>query len=362
MPERVIAAMSGGVDSSVAALLLKEAGYDVVGVFLKNGVREPADGARPGHQGCCSIEDAADARRVADALGIPFYAVDYSGGFARLIDRFVSDYNAGRTPSPCVLCNQWLKFGTLLDLARQLSATTVATGHYARIERHPGGRFALLRAIDRAKDQSYFLSGLTQAQLAACRFPVGGMTKPEVRARARAAGLRTAEKAESMEICFVPGGDYRALLAERSPDAVRPGEIVDRAGAVLGRHEGHQGFTVGQRRGLGLARSLPVYVTAIDAGANRIIVGPRENLAREELTADEVVWVSRPPPAVGEPLRCAAQIRHRHAPAPATATVLSGGRVRVRFDRPEDAVAPGQAVALYDEAGEEVLAGGWIAG
>ncbi len=357
--ERVVAAMSGGVDSSVTALLLKEAGHDVVGLFLKNGVSAPSD-ARPGHQGCCSVEDAGDARRVADALQIPFYALDYGDEFDRLIDRFVADYGAGRTPSPCVLCNQRLKFGSLGEFARRIGATAVATGHYAQVERAPSGRFALRRAADRAKDQTYFLASLSQDQLAACRFPVGGMTKPEVREIARRAGLRTAEKPESMEICFVPGGDYRRVLEERAPGSLRPGEIVDEGGRVLGRHAGHQGFTIGQRRGLGLAAPAPVYVTAIDAPANRIVVGPREALGRRELVATDVVWGAGDAPPPGETVRCAAQVRSRHAPAPAAAEALPDGRVRVRFDAPVDAIAPGQAVALYDEAGEVVLAGGFI--
>ncbi len=353
--ERVVAAMSGGVDSSVAALLLTEAGHDVVGLFLKNGVQA---GGRAGRQGCCSVEDAADARRVADALGIPFYALDYGGEFERLIDRFVAEYNAGRTPSPCVLCNQWLKFGALVEFARKLGASAVATGHYARIERREDGRRVLLRAVDRAKDQSYFLAGLTPAQLAWARFPVGGRSKPEVREIARRAGLRVAEKPESMEICFVPGGDYRRLLEERAPGSLRPGEIVDESGRAIGSHGGFQGFTIGQRRGLGLALTQPAYVTSIDAARNRLVVGPWAALARDELLADGVVWVSRNPPAIGEAIRCAAQVRHRHVPAAATATLEQGGRLRVRFDRPVDAIAPGQVVALYD--GDVVLGGGFI--
>lgn len=351
--------MSGGVDSSVAALLLKEAGHDVVGLFLRNGVKAPADGgARPGHQGCCSVEDAHDARRVADVLGIPFYALDYQDDFARLVDYFVDSYNRGETPSPCVLCNQWLKFGSLLTFARSIGAHAVATGHYARVERRPAGRTALRRAADRAKDQTYFLASLSQEQLAACLFPVGELTKPEVRELARRAGLRTAEKAESMEICFVPGGDYRRLLEERGD--LREGPIVDEAGREVGRHAGFQSFTIGQRRGLGVALGAPAYVTAIDAARNLVKIGPRAALARRELTADRVTWGARGEPAAGEEVRCEAQVRHRHAPASASAARLASGEVRVRFDAPVDAIAPGQAVVLYD--GEEVLAGGWISG
>jgi tRNA-uridine 2-sulfurtransferase len=361
--KRIVAAMSGGVDSSVAALLLQEAGYDVVGLFLKNGVKapEPGQGSRPGRQGCCSIDDAADARRVADALRIPFYALDYGREFSRIIEYFVDEYNSGKTPSPCVLCNTWLKFGTLVEFAKKLGAEAVATGHYARVDvlEGDGPRYALRRAADRAKDQTYFLSGLTQEQLAWCRFPVGGLTKPEVREIARRADLRVAEKPESMEICFVPTGDYRRVLEERAPGSLREGDIVDEDGNALGRHGGFQGFTIGQRKGLKLAMAEPTYVTGLDPGQNRVIVGPREALAREELIAEKVVWGSRVAPAVGDKIPCAVQIRHRHTPVPATAEVEADGRVRVRFDRPVDAIAAGQAVALYD--GEYVLAGGFIA-
>jgi len=358
--ERVVVAMSGGVDSSVAALLVKEAGCDVVGLFLKNGVSAADHGARPGHQGCCSVEDAQDARRVADALGIDYYALDYGDEFARIIDGFVDDYAHGRTPSPCVLCNRWLKFGSLVGFAKKIGATAVATGHYARVDERPeGGGRRLLRAVDGAKDQSYFLAGLAPEQLTWCRFPVGGMTKPEVRERARAAGLRTAEKAESMEICFVPGGDYRDLVRERAPEAMREGAIVDaETGAEVGRHGGTGAFTIGQRRGIGVSAPEPRYVTALDPKRNLVVIGRREGLAREALTADRFVWTSREAPAAGVPVACKAQIRHRHTAVPAVAEALPLGRVRVRFERPVEAVAPGQAVALYD--GDVVLGGGFI--
>lgn len=357
--ERILVAMSGGVDSSVAALLLKEAGHDVVGVFLRNGVKAPERG-RPGHQGCCSVEDAADARRVADALGIPFYALDYREGFGRLVDHFVASYNRGETPSPCVLCNQWLKFGSLVALARELGAAAVATGHYARLAPRADGRLALRRAADAAKDQTYFLASLSQEQLARSRFPVGELTKAEVRERARRAGLRTAEKPESMEICFVPDGDYRRLIAERAPGALAEGAIVDERGREVGRHGGFQTFTIGQRRGLGIGGlAEPAYVTAIDPARNLVTIGPRASLARRGLVGERVVWGGRGTPPAGEWVRCTAQVRHRHRPAPAAARALADGRVEVRFDEPVDAIAPGQALALYD--GDEVVAGGWIA-
>jgi tRNA-specific 2-thiouridylase len=355
---RVLVAMSGGVDSSVAALLLKEAGHDVVGLFLRNGVAAPEAGGRPGHQGCCSVDDARDARRVADLLGIPFYALDYADGFGRLVDYFVDSYNRGETPSPCVLCNQWLKFGSLAELARGLGAEKIATGHYARTEPRPDGRTALRRAADPAKDQTYFLGSLSQEQLARSLFPVGHLTKPEVREIARRAGLRTAEKPESMEICFVPGGDYRRLLEERAPGALRAGDVVDEAGRVLGRHAGFQSFTIGQRRGVGVALGAPAYVTEIDAARNLVRIGPRAALERRELEARDVVWGARGEPAEDEWVRCEAQVRHRARPAKASAARISGARARVVFDAPVDAIAPGQAVVLY--AGDEVLAGGFI--
>jgi tRNA-specific 2-thiouridylase len=358
--ERVVVAMSGGVDSSVAALMALERGWDPVGVFLRSGVEAAEAPGRKLKQGCCSVADAIDARRVADTLGIPFYALDYTGGFDRLIDHFVESYERGETPSPCVLCNTWLKFGELLAFAEGIGADAVVTGHYARRADGRGGRAGLARATDRQKDQSYFLAGLSQEQLRGCLFPLGDMTKEQVRDRARAAGLRTAEKPESMEICFVPGGDYRELLRRKRPGSLRPGEIVAEDGRVLGRHDGHQGFTVGQRRGLGIGgEAAPLYVTRTEPGTNRVFVGPRNLLARRGLTAHRVTWVSMAPPPVGEPVRCAAQVRHRHAPASATAVRRDDDTIEVRFDEPVDAVAPGQAVALF--AGDLVLAGGWIA-
>lgn len=357
MAKRIVVAMSGGVDSSVAALLLHREGYDVVGLFMKNGI-SAATGARPGKQGCCSVEDAADARRVADTLGVPFYALDYREGFERLIDHFVDSYAAGRTPSPCVLCNTWLKFGELLAFAGEIGAEAVATGHYARRVEMPGGRLGLRKARDRAKDQTYFLASLSDGQLERARFPLGDLTKEEARALARDAGLRTADKAESMEICFVPGGDYRALLSERRPDALAGGDLVDAAGRAVGRHPGHGAFTIGQRRGLGVALGEPAYVTAIDPSSREVTVGPREALARGRLVGERMRWVSIAPPE--GPVRCRAQIRHRSPAAPATATPLEGDEVLIAFDEPVYAVAPGQALALYDEADDLVLAGGFI--
>ncbi len=363
--ERVVVAMSGGVDSSVAALLAQRAGWQPVGVFLRSGVHSDADahsgsgGRRRLKQGCCSVRDALDARRVADRLRLPFYALDYSDSFGRLVEHFVESYERGETPSPCVLCNTWLKFGRLLEFARDIGARAIVTGHYARRVAGRGGRVGLARARDRRKDQSYFLAGLSQDQLAACHFPLGELTKEEVREIAREAGLQTADKPESMEICFVPGGDYRKLLQIERPGSLRPGEIVSEDGRVLGRHEGHQGFTVGQRRGLGIGGAgEPLYVTRTDPRTNRVYVGPRNLLARSRLRAHRMTWVSIAPPPVGAPLRCTAQVRHRHPPAPAVALRRADDTLEVRFDEPVEAIAPGQALALFD--GDLVLAGGWI--
>ncbi len=376
---RIVAAMSGGVDSSVAAYLLVEQGYDVVGLFLRNGVEAErhhpgplpgGEGDRRGRgrgHGCCSAEDADDARRVADRLRIPFYALDYEREFGRLIDAFVAGYGRGETPSPCVLCNQWLKFGKLAEFARSIGAEAVATGHYARVERLPNGRMGLRRAADARKDQTYFLASLSQEQLAGVRFPVGGLEKSEVREIARRAALPrlVAEKPESMEICFVPSGDYRRVIEERAPGSMRPGDLVDaRTGAGLGRHEGFQRFTVGQRRGLGVGGlERPAYVVSIDPARNLVLLGGREDLARRELTAGSMCWIAREAPAPGEELRAFARIRHNHRPAEATVRAVAGtgDRVRVAFAEPQEAIAPGQALVLYDAADPElVLAGGFI--
>jgi tRNA-specific 2-thiouridylase len=356
--ERVVVAMSGGVDSSVACLLMKEQGYDCVGLFLKNGI---SAGPNASHfkQGCCSVEDAGDARRVAEHLGVPFYALDYGDDFGRLIDHFVDEYAAGRTPSPCVHCNTWLKFGKLTAFAQSLGAVAVVTGHYAQRVELPGGRFGLRRAADEAKDQTYFLASLSQEQLRWARFPLAAMTKDEVRDRAEAAGLRTARKPESMEICFVPDGDYRKVLEEHRPGTFREGEIVDHeTGRVVGTHQGYPGFTVGQRRGLGVAAGHPIYVTEIEPATNRVKVGPKNLLARSRLLGERMTWVSVECPE--GPIRCRAQVRHRSEPRLATATPLPGAEVDVALDDSVDAIAPGQALALYAEDEDLVLAGGWI--
>jgi tRNA-specific 2-thiouridylase len=305
---RVLLAMSGGVDSSVAAALLQRAGHEVVGAFMRLGSPgesfdelTPTDAcpaARPGaavelkigHQGCCSINDAADARLVAAKLGIPFYVVNFKKDFGRIIDYFVGEYNAGRTPNPCVRCNDWLKFGKLHDYARQIDAEFVASGHYARVEPDGAGGHALRRGVDLDKDQSYVLFGAPRERLARMLLPVGGMRKADVRALARELDLPVFDKPDSQEICFVPDNDYAGLVARRSPDAVRPGTVVDLSGRVLGQHAGHQHFTVGQRKGLGIAAGEPIYVVRKDAASNTVTVGPREALLAAGCAADRTKW------------------------------------------------------------------------
>jgi tRNA-specific 2-thiouridylase len=344
---RVLCALSGGVDSSVAAVLLQEAGHDVVGVFMRNGIA----GAGAAAKSCCSASDARDAGRVADRLGIPFYAVDYAEEFARLVARFRAEYRAGRTPSPCVLCNQDLKFGHLLDLAESVGASHVATGHYARIRDG-----VVSRPADRAKDQTYFLFGIPRPALPRILFPLGEQRKDEVRAIARARGLETAEKAESMEICFVPGGDYRELLRAEGP--LTEGRFVDEAGCDLGPHTGFEAYTVGQRRGLP-ALGEPRYVIAVRPTTREVVVGRREALRRRTAEIEGLRWLCAPP-SPGDELGVQAQIRARHQPAPARVRVLEGDRARVEFDEPQEAITPGQAAVLYRE--ERLLGGGWIAG
>ena len=355
---RIVVAMSGGVDSSVAAALLVDAGYEVVGLSMQlYDQREAHD--TPG--GCCSLEDVHDARRVADALGIPHYTVNFERRFRdTVVSNFVSEYVAGRTPIPCVHCNADLKFSTLLDRARALDADRVATGHFARLDRDPAsGRHRLRRGADRARDQSYFLFSLDQDQLDAAAFPVGSMTKAAVRDYARARGLPVADKPESREICFVPDGDYASFVERQAPTTATSGSIVDTAGVTVGSHGGVHRFTVGQRRGLGLSSREPLYVLGLEATTQRVIVGPRAQLRCRSLEATDVSWVAgaSPPGAV----RVRAQIRYQHVAAPATVTASGergGLRAHVEFDEPQTAITPGQAVVFYDA--DVVVGGGWI--
>jgi tRNA-specific 2-thiouridylase len=344
--------MSGGVDSSLAAALVVAQGYETIGVTMHLA----GGGSR-----CCSLADAEDARAVAERLGIRFFVANYAERFREeVIESFADAYLAGRTPIPCVACNTRFKFAYLLERARLFGARRVATGHYARVDRDPEtGHRRLRRAVDGNKDQSYFLFQLDQTQLAAIEFPLGALTKAEVRERARKLRLGTAEKPESQEICFVPQGGYARVVEALRPDAL-PGEgdIVDGAGRVLGRHGGIHRFTVGQRRGLGLGGRQPLYVTALDAARNRVVVGEVDDLCALTARVENVSWVAGAPPACGE--RATVQVRHRHAGVRAALEPRSDGAALVHFEEPVRAVSPGQAAVFY--VGDSVLGGGWIAG
>jgi tRNA-specific 2-thiouridylase len=346
--------MSGGVDSSVAAALLAEQGHDVIGLSMQ--LYDAAGGGDDRAFGsCCSIDDLHDARRVASALHIPHYIINFERQFDELVvSNFVQEYTAGRTPLPCAHCNSDLKFATLADRSRALGADRVATGHYARVERDEGtGRFVLKRAIDPSKDQAYFLFSLTQEQLAHAMFPVGDRPKDAVRAYARERNLPVADKPDSQEICFIPDHDYARFVGERTPAA--GGAILSEDGHVLGRHDGIHRYTVGQRKGLGLSTGSPLYVLELRPADRQVIVGPRTSLEKTTLTASGVNWIVE---ETEHPLRVSAQIRHRHQAAPATVRSLGTGRAEVVFDLPQVAITPGQAVVFY--SADVVVGGGWI--
>ena len=367
MPRIIAVAMSGGVDSSTVAAMLRAEGHNVVGLTMQLWNQRRL----AGHEGmpaavtgrCCSLDDVYDARRVAETIGVPYYVLNHEERFERDVVRpFVQEYLSGRTPIPCSLCNNHLKFDQLLIVAQQIGAEAVATGHYARVELdEPSGRWLLKRGVDRSKDQTYFLFGLTQEQLSRTLFPLGGMTKPEVRDLARKHGLALAEKRDSQEICFVPGGDYKkfldAYLGEQGdslPDTA--GELVTTDGRVIGEHAGIHNFTVGQRKGLGVATGSPLYVIQINGQQRQVVVGEKENLYSKILTAKRTNLISVD--QLDQPARVTVKIRHRHEPAPATIERTGADEILVSFDEPQRAVTPGQAAVFYD--GEVVVGGGWI--
>ncbi len=413
MSKRVVLAMSGGVDSSASAVLLKRQGYEVIGLFMRSGETEketacrieaksgakaaeeekrspltltlspqsrgegtkpktsqhvavdhqpstlnpqpllPIIGLKPHKQGCCSASDAADARRVADVLDIPFHALNFADAFGRIKDYFVDEYLAGRTPNPCVMCNNWLKFGKLWDFAVSVGADHIATGHYARIQ-DVDGQPALVRGRDRTKDQSYVLAGINKHILDRILFPVGDFLKPEIRELAGEAGLRVATKPDSQEICFIPDNDYVGFLDRYRGRPDLSGEFVDPAGKVLGRHSGFDQFTIGQRKGLGITFGEPRFVIRIDPESRRVVLGTHDDLACRELEGHKVSWLVDD---VASSFECLAQIRYQHTAALARVEVR-GDEVTVRFEQPQFGVAPGQALVLYD--GDRVLGGGWI--
>ena len=353
---KALIAMSGGVDSSVAAYLAQDAGFECIGATM----RLFSNTVLPGEQDstCCSLDDVADARSVAFRLGMPFYVFNFQEDFRReVMDQFVSCYEAGCTPNPCVQCNRHLKFDRFLRRAKELECDVIVTGHYARIRyEEETGRWLLLKAVDAAKDQSYFLYALTQEQLSHVRFPLGELTKAEAREIAEAQGFINARKRDSQDICFVPDGDYMAFLRRYTGKEYPEGNFLDINGTVVGRHSGAVGYTLGQRKGLGLAMGAPVYVCGKDMSANTVTVGPNEALFHRELLAEDWFWF--PFPALGAPLRVKAKTRSRMSEQPATVYPEENGMARVVFDEPQRAITPGQAVVLYD--GDTVIGGGTI--
>ena len=365
---KIAVAMSGGVDSSAAAAILKEQGHELVGFTMqlwnqRRGISVDENGD-PLPSRCCSLDDVYDARRVAEELGVPFYVLNLEDDFERdVVQPFVDSYLSGETPIPCVSCNSRLKFASLDRLAESLGCEKVATGHYARVEfDEASARYRLLRGRNLQKDQSYFLWELTQPQLSRSLFPLGEMSKPEVRVVAREHSLAVADKSESQEICFVPDGNYagfidRYLKSENAENRLPgEGEIVSTTGEVMGHHTGIHRYTIGQRRGIGIAAERPLYVIGIDAPQNRVVVGEQDDLLQREYIAARVNWIAFDDPQT--PVRAEVRVRYRHTPAPATITPLGNGRARVVFDEAQRAITPGQATVFY--RGDEVLGGGWI--
>jgi tRNA-specific 2-thiouridylase len=345
--KRVVVAMSGGVDSSFAAFLLKEEGYEVIGVTMQ---------IWPRNGGCCGIDAIEDAKRVAAMLNIPHYTLNFREVFAkRVIHNFCEEYRNGRTPNPCIRCNQHIKFDALLKVARGLGAY-VATGHYARIEyNNKRGRYLLRKGVDAKKDQSYVLYTMTQDQLSSTLMPLGNLTKDEVREVAKELGMRVADKPESQEICFIPDGDLGRFFRDYLPEAMKPGPIVDKEGKVLGKHKGIIFYTIGQRRGLGISSKEPLYVIRIERDKNTVVVGTREDLRGDELIAADVNYVAE---VIDHPVKVRAKIRYTHQEAEAVVTPRGSGKVHVRFKEPQYAITPGQAVVFYEYEEEDILLGG----
>ena len=356
MSKRVVVAMSGGVDSSVCAALLHDRGYECIGVTMK--LWDGPEAAEGHHKTCCTLDDVSDARRVAGQLGIPFYVANFKEPFARhVIDDFIASYRNGYTPNPCAQCNRHLKFAVLQQRAQQLGADCVATGHYASVVRNDDGRYCIRRGRDAGKDQSYFLFDLSQEQLSHALLPLGDFSKGEVRDMASRFDLKVATKPESQEICFIPSGDYRTFLRPRlEADTFRPGPVVDTAGKVLGAHQGLPFYTVGQRRGLGIAAAQPLHVVSVQPDDNTLVVGTRHEATQDSFTAERLNWMQTPPE---RPLETTVQIRYRQQPIPATVHPAIDGQARVELREPQFAVAPGQAAVFYE--GDTVIGGGWIA-
>jgi tRNA-uridine 2-sulfurtransferase len=358
MAKRVVLAMSGGVDSSVSAVLLKEQGYDVIGLFMRTGTHtEEPDTRRDNKKGCCSAIDAGDARRVADKLDIPFYALDFEAEFNQIIDYFADEYLKGRTPNPCVVCNNWLKFGQLWAFGQKLGAEFIATGHYAQAIRNElTGEVELHQGHDVDKDQSYVLHGIKRNVLQHLLFPIGGMSKARVRDLAREAGLaNVSEKPDSVEICFVPSGDHTDVVRKRRPEAVMAGVVQDRDGNVLAEHDGIDRFTVGQRKGLGISGGQKRFVLEIIPESRAVVVGDSDGLEAKGLIASRINWLIDAP---GIEMPCSAKIRYKHKAAPAHVVATVDGGAKLRFDAAQTAITPGQAVTFYH--GTRVLGGGWI--
>jgi tRNA-specific 2-thiouridylase len=351
--ERVVVGMSGGVDSSVAALLLKEQGYDVIGITLKVWLGDCSD---TGEHACCGPRAVEDSRSIAYQLGIPFYVIDHKESFQKnVIEYFVSEYGAGRTPNPCVVCNRKLKFGSLLDYALKLGASKLATGHYARVDRE-GDEYVLKRAVDLKKDQSYFLYTLDQYKLSRILFPLGQLQKPQVRELAEKAGLKVFDKSDSQEICFVPDGNYVNFLKKSVPDQFHPGPIKNSEGKVLGEHSGIQNYTIGQRKGLGIALGRPAYVVTLEGSTNTVIVGDEKDLLLSEFYIKNTHWISSSLPK--KAISCAVKIRSMHEGVNVLVTLLEKERSHIQLLEPEKAVTPGQAAVFYE--GDKVLGGGFI--